>query len=35
MKYPSGDTGLDQATFSINREEFVFLVGRLAQASRR
>ncbi|HEY2654191.1 MAG TPA: cell division ATP-binding protein FtsE [Solirubrobacteraceae bacterium] len=27
MKYPSGDTGLDQATFSINREEFVFLVG--------
>jgi len=27
MKYPSGDTGLDQATFAINREEFVFLVG--------
>jgi cell division transport system ATP-binding protein len=25
--YPSGDVGLDQATFSINREEFVFLVG--------
>jgi cell division transport system ATP-binding protein len=27
MKYPSGYIGLDQATFSINREEFVFLVG--------
>jgi cell division transport system ATP-binding protein len=27
MRYPSGDTGLDQATFSIGREEFVFLVG--------
>jgi cell division transport system ATP-binding protein len=25
--YPSGDTGLDQATFSVAREEFVFLVG--------
>jgi cell division transport system ATP-binding protein len=25
--YPSGDTGLEQATFSIDREEFVFLVG--------
>ena len=25
--YPSGDVGLDQATFSVNREEFVFLVG--------
>jgi cell division transport system ATP-binding protein len=27
MRYPSGDTGLDQATFSIDREDFVFLVG--------
>ncbi|MEA2146794.1 MAG: cell division transport system ATP-binding protein [Solirubrobacteraceae bacterium] len=27
MRYPSGDVGLDQATFSIDREEFVFLVG--------
>jgi cell division transport system ATP-binding protein len=25
--YASGDVGLDQATFSIDREEFVFLVG--------
>ena len=25
--YPSGDTGLDQTTFAIEREEFVFLVG--------
>src|SRR5207248_1884610 len=25
--YPGGDVGLDQATFSISREEFVFLVG--------
>src|SRR5438270_324640 len=25
--YPSGDVGLDQATFSIVRGEFVFLVG--------
>ena len=27
MRYPSGDVGLDQATFSVDREEFVFLVG--------
>jgi cell division transport system ATP-binding protein len=27
MKYPSGDLGLDEATFSVDREEFVFLVG--------
>jgi cell division transport system ATP-binding protein len=27
MRYPSGDVGLDQATFSIDREDFVFLVG--------
>jgi cell division transport system ATP-binding protein len=27
MRYPSGDKGLDQATFSVDREEFVFLVG--------
>jgi len=27
MRYPSGDVGLDQATFSIVRSEFVFLVG--------
>jgi cell division transport system ATP-binding protein len=27
MRYPSGDMGLDQATFSITRSEFVFLVG--------
>jgi cell division transport system ATP-binding protein len=26
-RYPSGDVGLDQATFSIDREQFVFLVG--------
>jgi cell division transport system ATP-binding protein len=26
-RYSSGDIGLDQATFSIDREEFVFLVG--------
>jgi cell division transport system ATP-binding protein len=26
-RYPSGDTGLDQATFGIDRGEFVFLVG--------
>ena len=26
-RYASGDVGLDQATFSIEREEFVFLVG--------
>jgi cell division transport system ATP-binding protein len=26
-KYPSGDMGLDNATFSVDREEFVFLVG--------
>jgi cell division transport system ATP-binding protein len=26
-RYDSGDIGLDQATFSIDREEFVFLVG--------
>jgi len=26
-KYPSGDIGLDKATFSVAREEFVFLVG--------
>jgi cell division transport system ATP-binding protein len=26
-KYPSGDVGLDHATFSVDREEFVFLVG--------
>ena len=25
--YPSGDVGLDQATFSVDRGEFVFLVG--------
>jgi cell division transport system ATP-binding protein len=25
--YPSGDVGLDQATFAVAREEFVFLVG--------
>jgi cell division transport system ATP-binding protein len=25
--YPAGDVGLDQATFTIDREEFVFLVG--------
>jgi cell division transport system ATP-binding protein len=25
--YPSGDVGLDNATFSVDREEFVFLVG--------
>ncbi len=27
MKYPSGDVGLDQATFAVDREDFVFLVG--------
>ncbi|HUO74937.1 MAG TPA: cell division ATP-binding protein FtsE [Solirubrobacteraceae bacterium] len=27
MRYSSGDVGLDQATFSVDREEFVFLVG--------
>ncbi len=27
MRYPTGDVGLDQATFAIDREEFVFLVG--------
>jgi cell division transport system ATP-binding protein len=27
MRYPSGDTGLDQVTFSIERGDFVFLVG--------
>jgi cell division transport system ATP-binding protein len=27
MRYPSGDVGLDQATFSVDREDFVFLVG--------
>jgi cell division transport system ATP-binding protein len=27
LRYPSGDLGLDQATFQIDREEFVFLVG--------
>jgi cell division transport system ATP-binding protein len=27
MRYASGDKGLDQATFSVDREEFVFLVG--------
>ncbi len=27
MTYPSGDTGLDQATFSVERGAFVFLVG--------
>jgi cell division transport system ATP-binding protein len=27
MRYPSGDVGLEQATFTIEREEFVFLVG--------
>jgi len=26
-RYPSGDQGLDQATFAVNRGEFVFLVG--------
>src|SRR5579864_5327670 len=26
-RYESGDTGLDQATFSVDRGEFVFLVG--------
>jgi cell division transport system ATP-binding protein len=27
MRYPSGDIALEQATFSVEREEFVFLVG--------
>ncbi len=27
QRYASGDIGLDQATFSVDREEFVFLVG--------
>jgi cell division transport system ATP-binding protein len=26
-RYPSGDVGLDQATFTVDRSEFVFLVG--------
>ena len=26
-RYPSGDTGLDEATFAVDRGEFVFLVG--------
>src|SRR3954447_27076417 len=26
-RYPSGDLGLDHATFSVGRGEFVFLVG--------
>src|SRR2546430_17017558 len=26
-RYPSGDVGLEQVTFSVQREEFVFLVG--------
>jgi cell division transport system ATP-binding protein len=26
-RYPSGDVGLDQATFAVDRSEFVFLVG--------
>jgi cell division transport system ATP-binding protein len=26
-RYPSGDIGLDQATFAVDRSEFVFLVG--------
>src|SRR5689334_3613861 len=27
MRYPSGDVGLEEATFSVDREDFVFLVG--------
>ena len=27
VKYPSGDMGLDQATFTVDRGEFVFLIG--------
>ncbi|WP_256469009.1 cell division ATP-binding protein FtsE [Conexibacter sp. DBS9H8] len=27
LRYPSGDKGLDQATFSVERGEFVFLIG--------
>ena len=27
LRYPSGDMGLDQATFSVDRGEFVFLIG--------
>ncbi|MGC9221428.1 MAG: cell division ATP-binding protein FtsE [Solirubrobacteraceae bacterium] len=27
VKYPGGAFGLDQATFAINREEFVFMIG--------
>ncbi len=27
MRYPSGDVGLEQATFTVEREDFVFLVG--------
>ncbi len=27
MRYPSGDVGVDQATFTVAREDFVFLVG--------
>ncbi|HLJ03061.1 MAG TPA: ATP-binding cassette domain-containing protein, partial [Solirubrobacteraceae bacterium] len=27
MRYPSGDMGLEQVTFSVEREDFVFLVG--------
>jgi cell division transport system ATP-binding protein len=27
MRYPSGDVALDQATFAVDREDFVFLVG--------
>jgi cell division transport system ATP-binding protein len=27
MRYPSGDVGLDQATFAVDRGQFVFLVG--------
>ena len=34
-KLYSGDVGLDQATFSVDREEFVFLVGSTDRASRR
>ena len=26
-KYSSGDVGLDEVSFSVDREEFVFLVG--------
>ncbi len=27
LRYPSGDMGLDQATFSVDRGEFIFLIG--------